>query len=980
MAPSASVNVPTNTKIKEQDVNNKLQLYGIFSAFSNGKVPSNKQIDVAMNSALASRPLSNPSKKLSTEGQKLVGDLREVVEQAKLLLLTKNEGNLLQDFIWQTQQISGGNAGTPNAPVDKETAKQHGNEALDGLRTLGTLILSNGQFRKLLSDASILFRDMAGDAAQKAANKVNPSEDELNQIDKPAEDNTWHDVPDLSKDNLKNQARSKYNEQKPFNKQEAKGALGDAAQAAHPSGSRDPAHAAELAARDQQQGTNSGVDAGKGLQQGADQLHQTARENIPDETQEKARNARERTTNYMKDKIPQERRDQGIYRLKKMVAEIQGHQDYQQAIDTLLRLAEQYSGHTKNLANQSQGTVKGAHKDDSLQMAEADLKTLIERFANGTSLDDMFDSINVIYRDADSDPELKGWFTHMNKYIRKCLKEQGYVLQDSSTEEWNKLYDQGEFLLRDRYRNHTDRIADEFKFYIDQFNQDRQNVAFGDAVQKLFLDLGQDENGQAQFKPHLIKDLTEVILPGLFESIRYVPIPRIEYSDPMMDAIVENLVLEGDNLAPNVMEFGSDNYWRWGRKSITSKNKNKVMLSVSGVQCDLRDVSYYIKKKEGFPSITDKGVMDIFLGGTGLSFKVAMETADKTDSKHFFKVNSVHVDIKNINIKLKQSNHKLLFNMFKPLLLKVMRPAIQKVAETQIRNNIHQLDEMLFAIHQEAKKAEAQARNNPDPENIQNIYQRYATAAQQKFTKGKQKKDEVAADKKVNMAVTQHDSIFKNISLPGGISTKATEYKELAAKGDKWESPIFSIGSARETSNLPKMAAISRKPHRVNQEGVRGPNNLGTDQYGSGFNGSSETGPSGGLSSSGNTGYGSQSGYGSQGSTGYHGGSNTAGLTGQVPVRGGNTTGTGYDQNTTNTTGYHQGSSHYAAGEGPMGTTRESTGAGNFGGEVDRAFHDATTGTATGTTGTTGTTGAVQGDETQHTFFGKNNPVFQGRV
>lgn len=35
-----SVNVPTNTRIKEQDVNQKLQLYGIFSAFSNGKVPS----------------------------------------------------------------------------------------------------------------------------------------------------------------------------------------------------------------------------------------------------------------------------------------------------------------------------------------------------------------------------------------------------------------------------------------------------------------------------------------------------------------------------------------------------------------------------------------------------------------------------------------------------------------------------------------------------------------------------------------------------------------------------------------------------------------------------------------------------------------------------------------------------------------------------------------------------------------------------
>lgn len=77
--------------------------------------------------------------------------------------------------------------------------------------------------------------------------------------------------------------------------------------------------------------------------------------------------------------------------------------------------------------------------------------------------------------------------------------------------------------------------------------------------------------------------------------------------------------LSGDNLAPNVFEFGSDNYWHWGRKGNASKNKNKVMLAVSGVQMDLRDVSYFLRKKQGFPGITDKGVMDIFLGGTGKS-------------------------------------------------------------------------------------------------------------------------------------------------------------------------------------------------------------------------------------------------------------------------------------------------------------------------------------------------------------------------
>jgi len=73
--------------------------------------------------------MAAPSKRLSAEGQALVADFRGVVEQAKYLLLTKNEGNLLQ--------------------VSAETAKQHGKQAKDGLRTLGTLLISNGQFRKL---------------------------------------------------------------------------------------------------------------------------------------------------------------------------------------------------------------------------------------------------------------------------------------------------------------------------------------------------------------------------------------------------------------------------------------------------------------------------------------------------------------------------------------------------------------------------------------------------------------------------------------------------------------------------------------------------------------------------------------------------------------------------------------------------------------------------------------------------------------
>ncbi|KAL5443786.1 hypothetical protein PMIN07_002958 [Paraphaeosphaeria minitans] len=964
MSSSKAVNVPVNEKQKEKDVNTKLQLYGIFQAFANGKVPSNKQIDVALNSALASRALSSPSKTLSADGRILVADLKDVIEKAKTLLLTKNEGNLLQDFIWQTEQITGGNAQVPQAPVDKDTARQHGNEALEGLRTLGTLIISNGQFRKLLSDATILLRDIAGDAAQNTANKVKPAEHQLSQLDHPADDNTWHEVPDLSKDRMKTQ----FKQSSPFSKGDAQKAAGDVTQAAHPGGSRDPADVAQVGATEAQTGQSTGLDA----QNAADEARRQLSENVPEEDKERVRQQRERLNNYLKQKMPEERREQTIWRLKKMVVEIQGHQDYQRAIDTLLTLAERYAGHGRVVAQQGKGSVQGAHQDDSLQMAEADLKTLLERFANSTSFDDLIDSVNQIYKDADRDPDLKNWFKQLDAYVRKCLKQQGFIMEDRSNEEWNRLYDDGHALLRGRYRGHTDRVADEFRFLGQQFDSDIQNRAFSNSIQKLFNDLGHDENGQTTFKPHLVKDLTEVILPAVFENIRYVPIPRIEYSDPMVDAVVENLVIEGDNLTPNVAEFSSDNYWRWGRKHVSSKNKNKVMLSVSGVQMDLRDVSYYVKRKQGFPSITDKGVMDIFMGGSGFSFKVEMENAERSkDSVHYFKINKVTTDIENLQIKLKKSNHKLLFNLFKPLLLKVMRPVIQRVLEKQIKDNVNQLDALLYDIKKEADKAVEDAQRNPDPENIQNIYQRYASAANQRIMQGKQKKEQLqerAKDTHVNVAVTQHDSMFQNIKLPGGISTKATEYKDLAAKGEKWESPVFSIGAAKETSALPKIPSVQRKPHG-RREGYGPSPSIG--------------GPGAGLSSSQGVGSGfhNEAGQGVH-QTGYDGAGygqvNPTGA-GYVHTDAGyaqsNPTGAGYAQSNPTGAGYAQ-SNPTGAGYAQSNPTGAGAGLAN---QMDGAFNSESVPAGAAVPGVA-TAGTQPGQGQFNTSLGANNPVLRGDI
>lgn len=630
-----------------------------------------------------------------------------------------------------------------------------------------------------VNDASILLRDIAGDAATNAAGKVRPSEDRLAQIDRPADDNTWHDAPDFSKQNIKSQIQKNYKGDDPH--QDAQQVAANATTAA------------------QNTSTDSGVNVGAGI----DAAKQTAQERtgVTDQEAAEAKEAankraaeyRAKTLDYLKKKVPQERREQTIWRLKKMILECQQHPDYQEAITTLLDLAEQYGGHANTLAQGGTGTVKGARS--SLAQAEADLKTLIERFANGTSSDDLWSAVNQIYEDAQKDPELKDWFKSMDKYIRRSLQEQGYILEEASTQEWNKLYDHGDYLLRQKYKTHTDRVIDEIKFLAGQFDEDAQNKQFAVTVNKLFTDLGNDENGKPTFKPHLVKDITEVILPAVFENVAYIPIPRIEYSDPQVDAVIENLVLESDNFTPNLLEINSENHLRWGRKKVTSKHQHAFEIKVSGVQMDLRDVSFYVKKKQGFPSITDQGVMDIILAGEGFGFTLKMSSADKKDSQNFFKVDKVDVNIKNMKLKVKKSKHKLLFAVAKPIALKAMRPAIQKAAEKAIKDNFNKADAFLKQVQVEADRALEEARE--DPQNAPNIYKRYVDAFQKQLLQGKKKAVDAVADKKVNYAITQEDSIFKDIKLPGGISSKATEYKELARKGEKWESPVFSIGSAK---------------------------------------------------------------------------------------------------------------------------------------------------------------------------------------
>jgi len=210
--------------------------------------------------------------------------------------------------------------------------------------------------------------------------------------------------------------------------------------------------------------------------------------------------------------------------------------------------------------------------------------------------------------------------------------------------------------------------------------------------------------------------------------------------------------------------------------------------------------------------VSDTGIAHLVLARDGLTFRLKMRTADEKDSQNFLLVDKVDVDVKHLKVTLAQSKHKLLFNLFKPLMLRILKPALQKAIEKAMKEYVDRLDRILFLVKQEADKALDEVVQ--DPEAAPNVYRRYFNAAKTQLLQAKKKAEDVVADKTINYAVTKEDSIFPDVHLAGGISTKATEYKELARKGDKWESPVFSIGSASKSNDVPPPPQVVRKTPR----------------------------------------------------------------------------------------------------------------------------------------------------------------------
>ncbi|GBE81549.1 hypothetical protein SCP_0312780 [Sparassis crispa] len=816
---ACSVVEPVDKQAQAADVDRKFRFYDFVTALRQSRMPTNPQIENLLSYSLEHSPV--PIDQLSPAGQTLIRDAREVINTLRQIIEEKNADEVLQNFVWHTRDVDADRAKKdPNEvlPVGQDKARSDAQQATQHLRTLLSLVLTNSEVRKLISDFAVIGRNLLARGAVKIAEQTRPDQERLRQVDEPGLDNRFfsegeHEVG-LNETPIPG-ARipgtdirisqhpgeevgqgAKIQRDETGKAMSGAEAMGQASQRKEEITERTMSEAQsheEYIQRDvvdvpensEETASQSKKESLQGKMTG---MKDSITGRVPQEHKDRANEHVTRVKNFLSDEyFPKERREQLIFRGKKVIVECQSHEDYQGSIRWLLDTLEEYSTHGRTIAGHGKDSYQQLTSDPSLQQSTRELRTLLERFANGMSLDVIGDAMHVLYEEAQRDEQLRHWFHDLDAYIREVLLQPGYVLDEQCNEQASELQENGRRFYDERYKGHFDNLFNALTDWFGAIAQDPLNKRFGNDCARLSKDLLFDIEGSIKYKPELWSDIKQVIFPSLIANIGYLPIPRIEYTDDTLDLVLENLALSGRNLLPNVVSLETRNFLKFSPyNTLRDESHHELTLTLAQIQADMRDIAFYYRKKTGMPKVTDSGLADVLLGGSGLTVTAHIISSD-LDRSSVFKIKNVQVHMDTLKFSIRDSKHDTLYKALHPLVQGLVKKQLQKVIGGAVQTALEYLDGELVTVRDQM--AETMAETTASEE-------RSRTQVLQEQLFAKKDKTEEKADTKGSQfkVVTQRgDELLPQVGRPEGWVNRALEQTQSASKGEEWRSEAFNM-------------------------------------------------------------------------------------------------------------------------------------------------------------------------------------------
>lgn len=162
---------------RSEAISEKAATLGGIQSLRQGKLPSNDQLDKVMSRMMQSRAIENNKRYMSSDGQLLLQDFKELLQVFQGALKTKNRDELFQSMIYHVKRseeayerdhtTSGITTG------NNQNVKEEAKSGAGAILKIAKLFLFNTQFRGLLEQILTIAQQTLGVTLQESGKMIN---------------------------------------------------------------------------------------------------------------------------------------------------------------------------------------------------------------------------------------------------------------------------------------------------------------------------------------------------------------------------------------------------------------------------------------------------------------------------------------------------------------------------------------------------------------------------------------------------------------------------------------------------------------------------------------------------------------------------------------------------------------------------------------------------------------------------------------
>jgi len=376
---------------------------------------------------------------------------------------------------------------------------------------------------------------------------------------------------------------------------------------------------------------------------------------------------------------------------------------YRSGLDKIFRLFDIWNSEFSKTASRASKSVQ-----PHARQAQIETKELVASFAGREPLDNFLNSLKRIVERVNQDEKTRQYMYELRQFIldTKIIEQ----MDEGETKEKLKRFSSEGRELVERYK-----YADEINDFLDKSDVLVESIKRDDLVSILRQQAGLvvndlssfDEQGNMKLDTDMIEKLRVVIAPVIAESLKYIPIPRIEDSDENRDFWVDNIVLCGYDVIPDGIRIQMESDSTINVREIqTDLSETRLILSLNNIKTELKNLDFFYHKKS-FPHFSEQGKATLSFPGDGASLMITYILEKPSGSAVvLFRKGLVNFQIHNFEVEFDKETlrHDVLVPMFTTMFKSLIQRKIESSVEKNIGGLVNSIGEQLSSTLMEINK------------------------------------------------------------------------------------------------------------------------------------------------------------------------------------------------------------------------------------------------------------------------------------